>query len=99
MKHNNNIIMDDSGNVGLIWLVVFIGVFTTIVAYLFTYQVVNVYMYEGFMDAAPSNAPPAYFDVASLVRVVYNIFPWILIIGLLIWGFLASQREEYEEGF
>jgi hypothetical protein len=89
----------ESGNVGLIWLVVFIGVFTTVVAYLFTYQVVNVYLYEGFVGAAPANVSASYFGVASLVRVVYKIFPWIIIIGLILWGFLASQKEEFEEGF
>jgi len=73
--------------------------FTVVVVYALTYGVVCVTLYDLAVTMAPVNTEAGYFNVLNLVRMVYNIFVWILIFGILIWAYLSSQRKEFETGY
>ena len=67
-----------------------------VVVYLTTYDAVCVQLYGTALAYAPPDTAGGYFVVCNLVRWVYNIFPWMVIFGILLWAYTSSQRQEYE---
>lgn len=99
MKTIKDLITDERGSLVNVWVTALIMIFITMTVYVLTYGVVCVTIYNIAIDMAPVNTEAAYFNVLKLVRMTYNIFPWILIFGILIWAYLSSQRREYETGY
>lgn len=99
MKNIKDLWEDTRGNIGGVWITVAILIFTVVVVYALTYGLVCTTLYNLAVTMAPADTASGYFNVIGLVRMVYNVVPWIMIIGILLWGFLSSQREEYETGY
>ena len=90
---------DERGSLVSTWTTALIMIFTVVVVYALTYNMVCTTLYNLAITMAPVNTEAGYFNVLKLVRMVYNIFPWILIFGILIWSYLSSQRREFETGY
>ena len=90
---------DERANIAGVWITALIMLFTIITVYVLTYGVVCVTLYNLAVTMAPVNTEAGYFNVIGLVRMVYNIFVWIMIFGVLIWAYLSSQKKEYELGY
>ena len=90
---------DERANITATWVTALIMLFTIITVYVLTYGVVCVTLYNLAVSMAPVNTEAGYFAVLNLVRMVYNIFVWIMIFGVLIWAYLSSQRREFETGY
>ena len=90
---------DERANISSVWITALIMLFTIITVYVLTYGVVCVTLYNLAVSMAPVNTEAGYFNVIGLVRMVYNIFVWIMIFGVLLWAYLSSQRKEYELGY
>ena len=88
-----------SSNIGAVIVTALIGIFTIIVVYALLYEVVCVTIYNVAVTMAPPNTAGAYFITIGLVRTMFNIAPWILIFGILLWAYLSAQKEEYEHGY
>lgn len=90
---------DTQGTIVNVWISALVMLFIIIIVYVMTYGVVCVTLYNLAVAMAPVNTEAGYFGVLGLVRMVYNIFVWILIFGVLIWAYLSSQPKEYETGY
>jgi hypothetical protein len=92
-------LLQDESAVVNVWITVVILLFTIVTVYVLTYGVVCVTLFNAAISMAPLNADAGYFNVLNLIRTVYNIFPWIMCFGVILWGYLNSQRKEYERGY
>lgn len=93
------LIEDKRGSIVNVWVTALIMIFSIITIYALTYTMVCVSIYNIAITMAPVNTEAGYFNVLKLVRMAYNIVPWILIFGVLLWAYLSSQRKEYELGY
>ncbi len=82
-----------------VWVTVVVMLCVIIMSYTLTYNVVCIQLYNMAANMAPLNVEAGYFNAMRLIKMVYNIFPWMLSFGVIIWGFLSSQRREYETGY
>ena len=82
-----------------VWVTVVSMLSIIVISYTLTYNVVCIQLYDMATSLAPLNVEAGYFNTLLLVKTVYNIFPWLLCFGVIIWGFLSSQRKEYETGY
>lgn len=99
MRTIKELIEDKRGSIVNVWVTALIMIFSIITIYALTYTMVCVSIYNIAVSMAPVNTEAGYFNVLKLVRMTYNIVPWILIFGVLLWAYLSSQRREYETGF
>ena len=91
--------MKDEGGFVTVWTTAMMLIFIIITVYVLTYDLVCVRLYGIAITLAPVNVESGYFNVLKLVRMSYNIVPWIMCFGVLIWAYLSSQRKEYETGY
>jgi len=99
MKTIKDLIEDKRGSIVNVWVTALIMIFSIITIYALTYTMVCVSIYNIAVSMAPVNTEAGYFNVLKLVRMTYNIVPWVLIFGVLLWAYLSSQRREYETGY
>ena len=99
MKTIKELIEDKRGTIVNTWVTALIMIFSIITIYALTYTMVCVSIYNIAVSLAPVNTEAGYFNVLKLVRMAYNIVPWILIFGVLLWAYLSSQKSEYETGY
>lgn len=99
MRTIKELIGNNRGNIAGVWVSALIMIFSIITIYVLTYTVVCVTIFNLAVSLAPVNTEAGYFNVLKLVRMTYNIVPWILIFGVLLWAYLSSQRREYETGY
>lgn len=99
MKTIKELIKDKRGSIVNVWISALVMLFIIIIVYVMTYTIVCVTLYNLAVSMAPVNTEAGYFNVLNLVRMVYNIFVWVMIFGVLIWAYLSSQRREFETGY
>lgn len=89
----------DEGGYVTVWVTVIVMLSVIIITYTLTYDLVCVQIFGVASSMAPLNVEAGYFNTMRLVKTIYNIVPWMLCFGVLIWGLLSSQRKEYETGY
>ena len=81
------------------WLTALVLIFSIVTIYALTYDIVCVRLYLLALNFAPEGVEGGYFSVLGRFRSVYNIVPWVMIFGVLLWVYASTQRREYEEGY
>jgi len=82
-----------------VWITALVLIFGIITVYVFTYDLICVRLFGIALNLAPDGVEGGYFSAIGLLRSLYNVFPWIMIFGVLLWAFTHTQRKEYEEGY
>lgn len=79
-----------------IWLTVLVALGIIAVAYIAMNQV--IYSDYGLYNIVNSSINSTYPQkTLDTLNVVWNYWPLIAVFGVIIWGFVRSQRREYEE--
>lgn len=83
------------GNKGVAfaWVTVVLAIFAFSIAYLTTYEVIATHLY----NIAEDNGVPD--NILSIFMAIWNGLPFIFMIGMLLYGIVASQKREPDTGY